>query len=197
MGKYQEIDRISRAGGDELEMQVAILSIITGKTEAELLRLPIAKYTEIAGKSEFLRRPLDTIPDVKARYKVGKWKLVPCRDYRKLTAGQYIDFQAFTKDALDFCGLLSVLLVPAGMKYADGYDPADVRTAIAEGLSMPDGMALIAFFLKQYGILMRASLTYCENALRKVKDKAMRAKMQERIDHTRSLLNIAGAGLRI
>ena len=49
MGQYQEIDRITRAGGDELEVQVAILSILTGKTEAELLRLPLPEYTDLAG----------------------------------------------------------------------------------------------------------------------------------------------------
>ena len=45
MGQYQEIDRITRAGGDELEVQVAILSILTGKpgvgkttTIADILR---------------------------------------------------------------------------------------------------------------------------------------------------------------
>lgn len=196
MGKYQEIDRITRAGGDELEMQVGILSILTGKPEAELLRLPLPEYTDIAGKSVFLRNSLESIKEVKKEYQVGTWKLRPCQDYRKLTAGQYIDFQAFTKDSLDFCGLLSVLMVPEGRKYGEGYDPAEVRTAIADNLMMPDGMALIAFFLKQYAGLIRASLTYSENALRRVKDKGMKAKIQARIDRARTLLNLVGGGLR-
>ena len=63
MGQYQEIDRITRAGGDELEVQVAILSILTGKTEAELLRLPLPEYTDLAGKSTFLRSPIAEVPE--------------------------------------------------------------------------------------------------------------------------------------
>lgn len=196
MGQYQEIDRITRTGGDELEVQVAILSILTGKPEAELLRLPLPEYTDLAGQSTFLRRPLDTIPEVKKVYQVDGWKLRPCGDYRKLTAGQYIDFQAFTKDTLDFCGLLSVLMVPEGRTYGDGYDTAEVRSAIAGHLPMPDGMALIAFFLTRYAALIRASLTYSENALRRVKDKGMKAKIQARIDRARTLLNLAGGGLK-
>ena len=196
MGKYQEIDRITRAGGDELEVQVAILSILTGKPEAELLRLPLPEYTDLAGKSTFLRSPIAEVPKVRKEYALGEWRLRPCQDYRKLTAGQYIDFQAFTKDTLDFCGLLSVLMVPDGKTYGEGYDPLEVRTAIADHLPMPDGMALIAFFLKQYAALIRASLTYSENALRRVKDKGMKAKIQARIDRARTLLNLVGGGLR-
>ena len=41
MGQYQDIDRITRAEGDELDKQVAVLSILTGKDEGELLRLPL------------------------------------------------------------------------------------------------------------------------------------------------------------
>lgn len=194
MGQYQEIDRITRAGGDDLEMQVAILSILTGKTEAELLRLPLPEYTALAGQSAFLRKPLEKVPKTRKEYALGDWRLRPCQDYRKLTTGQYIDFQGFTRDTLDFCGLLSVLMVPAGKTYANGYDPLEVRTAIADHLPMPDGMALIAFFLKQYAALIRASLTYSENALRRVKDKGMKARMQNRISQARKLLKLAGAG---
>ena len=197
MGQYQEIDRITRAGGDELEVQVAILSILTGKTEAELLRLPLPEYTDLAGKSTFLRSPIAEVPKVRKEYALEEWRLRPCQDYRKLTAGQYIDFQAFTKDTLDFCGLLSVLMVPQGRTYAEGYDPLEVRVAITDHLPMPDGMALIAFFLRQYAGLIRASLTYSENALRRVKDKGMKAKIQARIDRARILLNLAGGGLRM
>ena len=194
MGQYQEIDRITRAGGDELEVQVAILSILTGKTEAELLRLPLAEYTALARQSAFLRQPLEKVPKTRKEYALGDWRLHPCTDYRRLTTGQYIDFQGFTRDTLDFCGLLSVLMVPEGRTYGEGYDPLEVRTAIADLLPMPDGMALIAFFLKQYAGLIRASLTYSENALRRVKDKAKRAQMQERINQARTLLRIAGVG---
>ena len=197
MGQYQEIDRITRAGGDELEVQVAILSILTGKTEAELLRLPLPEYTDLAGKSTFLRSPIAEVPKVRKEYALEEWRLRPCQDYRKLTAGQYIDFQAFTKDTLDFCGLLSVLMVPQGRTYAEGYDPLEVRVTIADYLPMPDGMALIAFFLRQYAGLIRASLTYSENALRRVKDKGIKAKIQARIDRARILLNLAGGGLRM
>lgn len=197
IGQYQEIDRITRAGLDELETQVAVLSILTGKSEAQLLRLPLAEYTETAGKAAFLRKPLETVPAVRKEYRVGEFTLRPCQDYRKLTAGQYIDFQTFTRGELDFCGLLSVLLVPAGCKYGEGYDTAEVRNAIAGSLPMPDGMALIAFFLRRFAVLMQVSLTYCENALRHLKDKTKRRQMEQRIAQARTLLRLAGAGLRM
>ena len=195
MGQYQEIDRITRdPAREELETQVGILAILTGKTEPELLRLPLAEYTTLAGQSAFLREPLAQVPKVRREYECGPFKLRPAKDYTRLTTGQYIDFQGFTKNELDFCGLLSVLMVPAGKTYGEGYDPLEVREAIRDHLPMPDGMALIAFFLRKYAALIRASLTYSENALQRVKDPRKRAAIQSRIAQARNLLRIAGVG---
>lgn len=196
MGQYQDIDRITRGEGDELDKQVAVLSILTGKDEGELLRLPLAEYTDIAARSAFLRRPIERTPAVRDTYRLGEWVLRPVKDYRRLTAGQYIDFQAFTRDTLDYCGLLSVLMVPEGRVYGDGYDPLEVRDVIAGTLPMPDGMALIAFFLNKYAALISASLTYSERAIGKIRDRRKRETMAARITQARELLRLAGAGLR-
>lgn len=196
MGQYQDIDRITRGEGDELDKQVAVLSILTGKDEGELLRLPLAEYTDIAARSAFLRRPIERTPAVRDTYRLGEWVLRPVKDYRRLTAGQYIDFQAFTRDTLDYCGLLSVLMVPEGRKYGDGYDPLEVRDVIAGTLPMPDGMALIAFFLNRYAALISASLTYSERAIGKIRDRKKQETMAARITQARELLRLAGAGLR-
>ena len=196
MGQYQDIDRITRGEGDELDKQVAVLSILTGKDEGELLRLPLAEYTDIAARSAFLRRPIERTPAVRDTYRLGEWVLRPVKDYRRLTAGQYIDFQAFTRDTFDYCGLLSVLMVPEGRTYGDGYDPLEVRDVIASTLPMPDGMALIAFFLNKYAALISASLTYSERAIGKIRDRRKRETMAARITQARELLRLAGAGLR-
>lgn len=195
LGQYQAIDKvINDTSRDELEQQVGILAILAGTTEAELLRLPLADYATLAGQSAFLREPLAKVPKVAKQYQVGSYALQPCKDYTKLTAGQYIDFQAFTRDKLDYCGLLSVLLVPKGKAYGEGYDTADVRQAIADHLPMPDGMALIAFFLRQYAVLIRASLTYCTHELRKMKDQRKRTELQRQINQAQALLRTAGVG---
>ena len=182
MGQYQDIDRITRAEGDELDKQVAVLSILTGK--------------DIAARSAFLRRPIEHTPAVRDTYRLGAWVLRPVKDYRRLTAGQYIDFQAFTRDTFDYCGLLSVLMVPEGRTYGDGYDPLEVRDVIAGTLPMPDGMALIAFFLNRYAALISASLTYSKRAIGKIRDRRKRETMAARITQARELLRLAGAGLR-
>lgn len=195
LGTYQDIDRICKSEvRDELEKQVAVLAILSGKPEVELMRMPLPDYTEMAGKSAFLRKPMESVPEVKKEYLLGGMCLRPVKDYRGLTAGQYIDFQAFTKDEPDWCGLLSVLLVPKGKVYGSGYDVAEVREAIAKEMPMPEGMALIAFFLKKYADLIRVSLTYSERELRRMKDKRKVEEIQGRIRKARSLLRIAGVG---
>lgn len=195
IGKYQEIDKIvNDTSTDELEKQVAVISVLCDKTEEELLRLPLPEYTTHAACTEFLRNPLGEVPAVKKEYKVGDFTLLPCKDYTKLTAGQYIDFQSFTKAGVDYCGLLSVLLVPKGCRYGEGYDVADVRQAVADNLMMPDGMALIAFFLKQYANLIKASLNFSMQEVRRMKDQRKKKELQARIEQAQALLRIGGVG---
>lgn len=195
LGQYQEIDKIvTDPGLDELAQQVAVLAILSGKSEEELMRMPLPEYTALAASSAFLRSPIAEVPKVRKEYQVGGFRVRPAKDYTKLTTGQYIDFQGFTKGKLDFCGLLSVLLVPVGKVYGEGYDPAEVREAIRGGLPMPDGMALLAFFLRQYANLIRASLTYSERELSRVKDKRKVAEVRVKIQRARELLRIAGVG---
>lgn len=196
MGQYQEIDRLIHNSEDELDMQVGILAILSGLSEDELLRRPLAEYTDMAAKGAFLRKPIGVLAKVKRVYECGAYRLRPCENYRKLTAGQYIDFQAFTREGIDYCGLLSVLLVPEGKAYGEGYEVQAVRGAIEEAMPVPDGMALLAFFLKKYVGLIRDSLIFSERAARRVKDKGKRKEMQAEAERLRTLLQLAGAGLR-
>ena len=59
---------------------------------------------------------------VAKKYILGTFELIPCRDFRKVETGQYIDFQTYAPD-LDnrLVEFLSVILVPKGHRYNDGY----------------------------------------------------------------------------
>ena len=195
MGQYQEIDRITRTGGDELEVQVAILSILTGKPEAELLRLPLAEYTDLAGQSNFLRKPLEKVPKTRKEYALGEWRLRPCQDYRKLTAGQYIDFQAFLPDLDTYLvEFLSTMLVPKGKRYCEGYDVADVQKAIRDHMTMGDAIPLTAFFFKSLETSIADMLNYSESMAKGIRDKEQRQEMLTKIHKVKEALRRNGDG---
>ena len=97
LGLFLRIDAILRErAGDEVGTQVGIIALLTGKTEDEVLNLPLAEYSDLAGKTAFLTnhcepREIDTAAP-------GWNGLTPTLDFTKITTAQYIDFQTFAKD---------------------------------------------------------------------------------------------------
>ena len=85
MGQYQEIDRITRTGGDELEVQVAILSILTGVPEDELMSRLIKRGQE-SGRSD------DNAETIKKRLDVYHSQTAPLIEwYKKEGIHHHID----------------------------------------------------------------------------------------------------------
>ena len=205
LGIYQDIERISRdKGREDIDKQVAILALLSGKTERDILNLPLPDYHVLAVQSEFLGRPAPKASRPAAKYRLGDFTLVPVLDLRKLTTAQYIDFQTFAPQGDDkLVELLSVLLVPEGMTYGDGYDTALVQQAIREELPVSAAISLSAFFFKSWLTLTEDTLASLETEVkkaRKIKDATKRAELLTRIEKTKQDLRrrskLVGAGLR-
>ena len=144
LGKYEEIQEIAKDESlEELDKQVQIISILTGMAEDEILHLPISEYKELVAKSAFLDPENIKYHPVAKKYILGEYELIPVRDYRKLETGQYIDFQTYAPD-LDnhLVEFLSVILVPKGHRYNEGYDIVDVQKVIREEMSVADGVSV-------------------------------------------------------
>lgn len=178
LGVYEQITAIRR--DEDIDTQVAVLALLTGRTEADILDLPIGEYTALSAKSAFLYTAPEqkALPRVADAYRVGGFTLVPTKDLRKVTAAQYIDFQEYAKDVEHrFPEILSCFLVPKGCKYNNGYDVLEVQTAIRE-LSVADALALSAFFLSRYAALIRGTRISLEKARRRERNPERRARME-------------------
>ena len=85
LGKYMEIQEVSRNESlEDIDKQVQILSILTGVAEEEILHLPIQDYKELVAKSAFLDPENINYHPVAKKYLLGKFELIPCRDFRKI-----------------------------------------------------------------------------------------------------------------
>lgn len=149
LGKYLDVLKACgemKDGGDMAT--VGILAALSGRTEDEVLDMPVGEFTELAARARYLEgRPEAGKP--RGRYELGGFTLIPARDMRGVTAAQYIDFQTFARGGMQSAPqVLSCMLVPEGMKYADGYDPVEVQAAIREHMCVTDAFTLYAFFLK-------------------------------------------------
>ena len=183
-GKYEEIVRLCETEMTDVDRKVAVIAILTGKTEDEVLHLPLATFARYAGATGFLERtcPEDLIPGVARSYPLGGFVLLPVTDVRKITTAQYIDFQAFAEDkehkAVE---MLSCFLVPRGKSYNEGYDVADVHAAIRAGLSVAEVLALLAFFFKQWAESIQTTLIYSIREARTIPNPETRTRILARI----------------
>ena len=170
---------------EDIDRQVAVLAILTGKTEKEVTALPLPEYISLVPKADFLftePQPSKIASRMRVRHiDIGGLHLVPTTDLRKLTTAQYIDFQTLIQQKAEIPQLLSCFLVPEGKTYNEGYDIADVHDTLANCLTVPDALSLRAFFLRSFSNSMDSILTSCKWAIatapRKVR-KAMREKLE-------------------
>lgn len=199
IGQHIEIQEIARNETlEDIDRQVQILSVLTGTAEDELLHLPIHEYKELVVKAEFLNpenlKNISVHPVAK-RYLVGGFELVPVRDYRKLETGQYIDFQTYAPDLDKFLvEFLSVILVPKGHRYNEGYDILEVQRAIREEMSVTDGVSIAGFFLTLCRTSIKDSLNFSKRMAEGIKDKAKREEILRRIAEQETALRTSGDG---
>lgn len=185
-GKYEEIVRLCETEMTDLDRKVAVISVLTGKTEDEVLKLPLDTFTRYSAATKFLEAecPENLIPAVAKSYPVGGFVLVPVTDMREVTAAQYIDFQTFAPQGdAALVELLSVVLIPDDAPgYNDGYDIAAVQTAIRADLSVNDALALAAFFLSKYAALIRSTATSLKRLARRERNPQRREAMESRLE---------------
>lgn len=111
----------------------------------------------------------------KASYTVNGNKYYLDLDYANFTTSQFIDFTAYRKDD-DYVGMLSVVLIPDGCKYSDGYDMQKVKNDL-ENLSVTDAMAIINFFQIASTRFIQLTLSYLRRKIKRMKSMPREQKM--------------------
>lgn len=196
IGMYLDICEIDkREDIDDFAKQVAIIAILTGMEEDEILNLPIADYRDLVAKTEYLRKEYDGEVLTAKSYGINGMVLVPVEDFRKITTAQYIDFQTFAKDPeKNIVELLSTMLVPKGKKYNQDYDVIELQKALRKNLSVADALSLLAFFFVRYHSLIKDSLTFSKEAAMKLRDTEKKKKILREIQKQEILLSQNGVG---
>lgn len=200
IGRYNDLMRVAKNsdGGDDLRDLVEVIAVLSGLTTDEVTLLPLATFRQYSNDALFIYSPLPEADasKVNKRIKIGGYTLRACLESRYMNASQFIDFQTYARmddDDNKTVGLLSCLLVPEGMKYADGYDVLDVQRAIRENLSIVDAQNYAAFFLQWFRGYCRGMLIYSRWILRRIKDETKKAAISKKITETISYLNGGGS----
>lgn len=200
IGKYRELMALDN-DVDDVTKGINILSVLSDYTEEELYDMPLDDFSKLMAKTSFLQRNVEKT-DWK---KLGKQLVINGKKYdvikeaRKMTAGQYIDYREYTKDSEKFMDMLpfilTVFLIPSGMKYGNGYDTSELAQEFNDHLDIKTALSISDFFLHQSKVSMMTSILslkwMMKRMMKKEKNQEIKEKIQiavERMDYLESLL---------
>ena len=175
-GMYERIQGEIKNYVNDDDAKVYVLSVLSGMSEDDLLNMRVGEFSDLMEKTAFIL----SVPQPGKRrreYKVKDWTLVPVGNVREMTAGQYIDFQSFAKLENNIVEVASVVLVPKGHRYADGYDTLQLQKDIRECMSVSDILGVNAFFLTSLESSMSNTLTFLGWRIKRMRRKATEEQM--------------------
>lgn len=110
--QFQEISKVNDSNLDQLDKQIKIYSIATGKSEDFILNLPLDKIKKLANESQVVNKG-----QAKYLFINGTlYKFVGIAN--SLNAGQYIDLKNFAKDFIgNLHKMLAIIYKPVFGKY--------------------------------------------------------------------------------
>lgn len=195
IAKYQELYSVDWENMEEIDRQVTIISILSDKTEDEVLALPLAEYSKMAAQTEFLAKE----PNVKNRtpnkVKINGKEYEVLKDVKDMTAGQYIDYQQYLSlnDITKYLPyLLSCFIIPKGKKYGE-YNVDVVINDIRNNMSVEEALNIAGFFMKKFRTSIEGMLLYLgwkmKMTKRKAKDETVKNKLEIARKRLQSLYN--------
>ena len=195
--KYERITGLQAKNLGEIDLIASTIAVLDGVTVKEVEELPYAVLLLKARGLRFLQHnPIASI--VKRKYEIGGKTYIPTLNPAELTTAQYIDFQVRAMGAPDdLAGLISVILIPEGHKYNEGYSSDEVREEIYKNFPIEDAMGLSAFFFALWKKSMRRLLRETKKQYRELKRMKNRTEAEtELLTTTEKLIKTIEAALR-
>lgn len=156
--KIKTIDQLQMATPDEKNLRVAAL--LAGIDYEQLLNIPLDDVKEYVEKATFL---LTEPKPIKARrtYVINGRKYKLLKNEMDMLTSQFIDFQAVYRDGFEKRPgeLLSIMMVPAGHEYNDGYDKDQVISDMYD-MKVEEALGIVSFFTRRFVRLFRWTKTY-------------------------------------
>lgn len=143
-----------------------LVSILTGRDFEYLGKLPMITYKMLMQCVGFLQ----TKPEpnkLKKSYTINGHKYKQCADVTKVTTAQFVDYNNYVNNGeKDITKILSVMLIPEGHEYSQGYDIADVQEDI-KSMKYKDALAISFFLQKQFAAYVMLMVDYSEKVMEK------------------------------
>lgn len=154
---------------DELHLQASIIAVLNDMTEEEVLALKISEYGNKVKESQFIFKTPEVNNRCPDKVVLNGHKYHIIKDPRKLTAGQFIDFETFMNEENRYKYLPNILacfIMPEGKEYGE-YDVMEVSDMIADYMNVEEALQICGFFRKQSLVCTRLTLRFLEERLKK------------------------------
>lgn len=167
ISQFNRISGIIESGHpDDLETQIELLSVCSGKAPEYYLDMPLNKLKEeIKGLEGLNRRKEVAVREV---YNIGgrQYRLTTQLDNMK--TGQYIDYTTIVRDQpQNRAMIMATLLVPKGKEYGEGYRITDVAAELENHMLWVDVEAICFFFQLLFTSYTKAKLSSLTRKLKK------------------------------
>ena len=178
-----------RGSEEDLLMAYDLVCAAYGKSEEWMNTLKVSEANEWVNTLAFVNeKPKPAV--AKQYYTLNGHKYKVSLNMQALTTGQYLDFQQLADKCREMpAEFLSVLLIPNGHKYNDGYDLEEVVRDIENYMSVEDCMGLSAFFFNLLQISIRRSIRSLAKMEKKARKEGLMTEEQlEALTKARNLL---------
>lgn len=140
---------------DDLLILYGLVEIVYG---VKVDDMKISEANELANTLDFIKeRPKPSM--VKRHYTLNGHRYNVSFNLQDILTCQYIDFQQMCNKASEMpAEFLSILLIPEGKRYNEGYDLNDVVYDIENYMKVEDCLGLSAFFFNLFRISIRRSI---------------------------------------
>lgn len=147
------------------EFTIKILSILNDKSEDYFLEMDL-KHIPAAIKSlEFLSSEIPKQLIHKFNIDGVTYKLTLPKD---MTWGQRLNYvEGLTRAGDDYASLLSIVLIPEGKKYAEGYDIIELKNKLEDTLMITEVLSITLFFSIFLRSITKTTLTSLSKKLKK------------------------------
>lgn len=153
ISEYEDISSILNSGKTDIEKDVCILELLSGKDGEVIKGYKPSKVSKMLDKAKFL---LEKVGDLEVKeFEYGGYKF-DVDGIVNMSYGQYIDFE----NARSISDILHCILIPRGRSYNDGYK-VDFG-----GLRCDIGIGVLNFFIDGLRVSIEPSL---KSSLRKAR----------------------------
>lgn len=162
--EMMDINTVIEDEDTEANKMQTLISILTGKDFEYLGSLPMVTYKMLIGCTAFLQ----TKPEpnkIKSKYIINGKKYIQCGDVTKITTAQFIDYNNYIMNKeSDISKILSVILVPEGHDYNQGYN-IDEAIEDIKTMKYQDALGVSFFLQKQFAAYVMLTLDYSKRTL--------------------------------